>query len=1093
MAAGTPGIVLGMALANRSLADAVQRVAGELRSHDAVAVVGAGLSAGARLPLASTLDSLLYTALDADPKALATVQASLGINAGPKEVVDQASGRLSLVWDAIARSSSARGAFQTTFAALDADRQHSFSPAHDALAELIHRRQVDLVVSLNWDTKLEAAYFARYGQRIRADWLIKPHGDAADPDRRWVLPGEAVAMPSTLVEQLARMAAVRPRLLLIVGYSESDEYVVSELTAPLTSRWKVARLGPGATGDMSLNGSADEALPALRDAAAVGPEAAGWEYVRFDPPRDLTWALSGRGLGPRDVEICPAIDEVGRLVRDLAAGGAALITGPSGSGKSLAAYQAAHFFWRDGSEVVRLADPALPALQLREVLRGLPRPLIAVVDDGQRLRESDLRTLLDLGGDGLLIVAVVSSDSPVASLGIRIDAPRAAAALSVALERRRAETLAAVATLDPHVGDGYIDEPLEHRIEVAARDAKTPWHLSFVLSGGWRRLAGRVHELDGPAEADLLLAFVAATQLLTLDDDVAIEQLYTFAAAVNRPANWITEGLRGLRARQLLLDLDVARLPHRRFARGLFALMLSGPQRDRCLLGVRAAIRLHRGSLEGVYWLLLDLQDAARDAGIDSQVILDGELLEIVVARCEAAEHPRERGAAAHVLNQLSYAGHATPTHAQARMLGGWVSAGQPLSMRGLARLINDLSQRDPEAFEALCESVDAAALMSEFARCDWSDAYYFGHLLDRLATVAPQSLRRRLEGCLDRQAALRLFDRWPHAEGVELYDVDALAWGLANISHDVALEGLDRVADALARRWQANFVEGWADLHELQFVLGLPPSFLRGRAPSRRERAVARRIVEGLEPDVVAAQISASRQREWEPIGHAMELIATASPRHARRIADRVDLDELDASTAEFWPERSAVFRGLTVSLAQGEDNEPAAQWYARHVNDMKRIDDVAFRLVPQSSAERARDLGDVVHLQGIEIGSWGWLREVLCLLLATDRDLAASTLEKHQEQFASAFTRASYAERNELRPVLDLLADLDRDLLLGIVTRVDASKAEEVWARRLRGNERERRAISRLIDLALDCDGPVRDVAERLRRRFPSASTRR
>ena len=44
--------------------------------------------------------------------------------------------------------------------------------------------------------------------------------------------------------------------------------------------------------------------------------------------------------------------------------------------------------------------------------------------------------------------------------------------------------------------------------------------------------------------------------------------------------------------------------------------------------------------------------------------------------------------------------------------------------------------------------------------------------------------------------------------------------------------------ADAIAERWQRKFADGWADLHDLQFVLGRAPAFLHPPLPSATSQA---------------------------------------------------------------------------------------------------------------------------------------------------------------------------------------------------------------------------------------------------------------
>jgi hypothetical protein len=745
--------------------------------------------------------------------------------------------------------------------------------------------------------------------------------------------------------------------------------------------------------------------------------------------------------------------------------------------------------WREGAEVVRLTDTTVAGIELRERLTSLPRPLVAVIDDGQRLPEPLLASFVERAGSGIFVVAVVSDRSPIVGAGVHIDAEHAAAALAVSLARRRAETLAAVRALDSRVGDGFLNEPLERRLQLAADGAKTPWQLMFVLSAGWNRLANSVNQLDIVGGADLLLGAIASEQLLSLDNALTEAQLRQLATRCGRPPSWVDEGLVQLFESKLVLEMHGVRLPHQRFARSVFTLLLDRSRRTEFVTTMAALVASHTGSLIGLSWLLEDLRSASRDAGTNPAFLFDSGTRDRVAARAIEVRDGRERGAAANVLNELETFGRALSTD-DVVTLGRWISAAQPEAMYGLARVVNDLSQSDPRAFELLMEQVDGRALMDAFARCSWSDAHAFGTLLDRMGSCSPAAFRGVLRRHLDRSAAIRLLGAWNDAEGAELYEIDRVVGGLSAIDLDTALEGLEIAADAIAERWQRKFADGWADLHNLQFVLGRAPAFLHPPPPSATQRRVGRRLVEALDAPSIASQLSGSVERQWESIGQAFELVAVASPRHARRIASLVDLDALDRATTGRWAKGVGVFRGLTFALARSPTGEPAATWFSRHLDEMDEIDDITFSLIPEAAALRARTLGCVVGLQGVETGSWEWVGDVLRRLIATDRDLAVRSVAARRTAFSAAFTAASYTEHEPLDKVLDLISNLDERLTRSLVADVDVGKAREVWARRLRGQAAERRAIARLVEIGLTCGGPVGELSRELRRRYPRAS---
>ena len=175
------------------------------------------------MPLARQLPPLVWHALDAHPDVLRRLVSSLKVPlGGAKEIVADDIARIRTAFCYIATHSSSRKTFQAAFTKLNRDRVKDVSGAHDALARLVYSKHVVRVVSLNWDTLLESAFARRYGTDINGQGrlLFKPHGDCADPSTNWVLPYQGGLVSDEIVADLNSLAAERPRVLLIIGYSD---------------------------------------------------------------------------------------------------------------------------------------------------------------------------------------------------------------------------------------------------------------------------------------------------------------------------------------------------------------------------------------------------------------------------------------------------------------------------------------------------------------------------------------------------------------------------------------------------------------------------------------------------------------------------------------------------------------------------------------------------------------------------------------------------------------------------------------------------------------------------------------------------------
>ena len=259
------------------------------------------------------------------------------------------------------------------------------------------------IISLNWDTFLEAAFENRFGIAVNAQQktLWKPHGDCASPTNDWILPHEPGYVPDELLHVLTALVQDRPRTLVIVGYSERDEVVVQRLISPLAARWRVFRISPGASGEGAIPLSAHEALQEFADALCPNPDVPGCKPVTFANQRGLEGAISGVRLGPQDVDACPRLPMFDTAVGQLELLNKVDITGSPGCGKSITGWQLARVFHKKGWEVL---TPQTNDLDVEVALQAIHKRTwnrVLVIDDAQVLPPAFVEALRETAANDL--------------------------------------------------------------------------------------------------------------------------------------------------------------------------------------------------------------------------------------------------------------------------------------------------------------------------------------------------------------------------------------------------------------------------------------------------------------------------------------------------------------------------------------------------------------------------------------------------------------------------------------------------------------------------------------------------------------------
>ena len=368
--------------------------------------------------------------------------------------------------------------------------------------------------------------------------LFKPHGDAATPQREWVLPHQTGYVSQAVRDRVDWLGRQRPRVLLIVGYSETDETVNEQLLGPTARRWPVVRVGPSVGGPEAVTGPADEVLTSIADALNAPVDVVGWHWVGFARSRDLGAALLGYRLGPQDVHSCPALPAVRLAAERLRQAGFAVVQGDSGAGKSITAFQAAYELNRDGWAVIELSQPGIASLETVRTFQQIRGPVLAVVDDSQALR-LDVTQAFERAATTDHAIILVATDRIAGQERVRVSAADAVNVLAKYCSQNPEVVEPLVRRIDDRVGPGITQEPFARRLKVA-QSSDYPWQFMFVLSGGERRISEALANLASEGGADLLFGMLAASQLLSLDAGVTRTQLQEHARSVGRDDHWLS-------------------------------------------------------------------------------------------------------------------------------------------------------------------------------------------------------------------------------------------------------------------------------------------------------------------------------------------------------------------------------------------------------------------------------------------------------------------------------------------------------------------------------------------------------------------------
>jgi hypothetical protein len=1121
-------------------------VTGAALSLGGVAVVGAGLSIGSRFPATSGLTSLLWDAMDCDLPARATLAATMGRDdTDAKLLVGDSWADVAQAWAAVADSAVARRRFQSQFAQLDRERSSQPSVAHEALARLIHAGVIECVVSLNWDTALERAYERHYGTPLPERALYKPHGSADEPFEPWTLPHEPGVVSPESLDAVGRLRAIHARTLLVIGYSESDQVVVDELLVPLGVSWRAIRVGPRATGPEDLQETAEVVLPLLAERYTLSEERSSWHTVTFSGSRGVESWLAGERLGPQDVDSCPELDEVRTLRRSLQDDRAVVLNGPTGSGKSICAYQALRSLMRDGYEVLRLRDNARHK-SVRSWLTDLtdfPHRKVLFIDDAQDLSTDAVRELAEAATSDKLVLIVGIDHVAGGVRTIHLGARGAVARLAAYVREHRATLFPHIRDLDDHVGSHPHDFHFDQRIDIAEREATT-WQFAYTLTGGWRRVQRHVLELRDRERADLALAAIAVAQIAGVDSGVDPSELEALLSVLERDRRWLDRALQELRSRRLISDSDGRiRCVHLRAALNVVTWMVHPPawaypplsrpevppiasaaaspqvprkeakpsspehstrptlpradvEADRRMLGalISSLLDSDATSLRGCAWLIgrnldNDTRWILRREGVFSDSLYDR------LAR-RALETPAhgDIAEAAQLLSEIvTYADPAVMNTLRAHQsrLAEWYAAIAPENGWALGDLANNCYQPDRDFASQLARFTDGRRLAHLILDGGWPHIYSSSHALDRLCSVGGEPLVEATKPHLDEAAFKQMLDESP----ASLWHISTLIENLSAADHDLSLRLIEHSAGKIAPLLSVDPVRRWNDLFSLTFgLLGYSAISWGNRSnlPVKCRRA-ARALVQGLDREEIVQALSGP-QDQWGQMNFDVfiGLIQIADPATFTSLATRLDLAQFERHLAApvGRPSRTGLYLCLKLYELRADEVHAILDRLEPSLTELDSF--IAF--ISPDLAALALQRGLPLAL-GLDHHQWGWAAAVVARLVEHDRELALEVVEANRTTMIVGLTNNTTNPFEDLGAWVEICDRLDPHMIDALLAELPEGAVLK-WDRALKRPERyvrwHRDQIAPLVLRAACVGGHVQSEALELFRRFPALNKR-
>ena len=820
-----------------------------------------------------------------------------------------------------------------------------------------------------------------------------------------------------------------------------------------------------------------------------------WQPVVFGEGRDLGPALMGRPLGPEDAAACPKLQETDVAVAELLRAFSARIVGEPGAGKSLCAYQAAKQFAELGWHIVRLSDPRADVINLR--LPDVQHKTLFLVDDAHLTKPDVLRTAEEAAGPNRLLLSTHNAVEHDASFrgSIIIDAKRAVRTIAEALRSARDRTLEVVRRVDNQIGDQLHDTALEDRIDQAEQEALLPWQFCFILGGGWRR-AKEAADTARAGNADIALAGVAIRQLASRDARPSLAELTAILDVGGLDVALVQRSVELLIRHRLLIGSHDLRCPHQKFASVVLAQILKAQNTEsRESVGrmLRHVVADAMFPIAGLRLLLHELSFAGE--GRQFTYLIPEQALKPLVERCWRASDPEEITFASLLLSELGAYGQSWP---QVLLIGheetvaSWISAPLEPSGYGLARLLHAVHNKDQELAAALVNAADPHAVAAAISAVTPKTAYHLGELLSALKAGQDTPWSRAFLSSLDRQKLVGFATEWPASEpaGAFANFCKAMAW----TDEILALDMVEKFVPIAQKLLADDPIPAFRDLDDIAWhVLRMfdPLGIYVGRlAPKPRQRELAAKLLRAIKPSRLAAQLSASRIREFQHTSFLLAFMARAVPAKFRSTVALMDWTRIAETIGQNWrnlPHEAEVLIGVAYGA------KPSRKMLAELISaNLHRIEAFPPRLVmvaPTAAYQHVAH-GRQIRLNQHDHVDWRFGTGVVSYFANDYPDLLEFVLAPSEAATGRVLSNAHPSWYNEAADYISVIAGTAPQILQRILDSVDVVGAEKGWAAALAHGGGPRKTVALLVQSSFGRTDELGALAQRLRARFPKSS---
>ncbi|AEY65737.1 hypothetical protein [Clostridium sp. BNL1100] len=1019
----------------------------ETRVHGAIAILGAGISFEAGLPLYNQLAPLIWQVVDEFPDIKDKYKCDRTLPA--KLIIGDETENLKNTFNFIEINPQAALRFKELFKILNDNHHSKPSISHQYLCQLIHAGYFKIVVSFNWDDLLEMAWKRLYGTHINDNRynLLKPHGDVCNLNTKWIFPNSPGELNGSYKELIHLAVTNSPSTLIIVGYSESDSNIVDQLIEPNETKNKVFRISPSATDSIPLRAS--EALNSIVN-KLLPKETNPWTRLDFSNQVGLEHAIMGYRLQSSDVLACPRLPQFSEAKCKLEQAHSVIIESDPGCGKSITAYQLAYDFLISGWEAVKFDNTKL--ISCSDVkLDNDGYKTVYIIDDAQQLDRNIINKLLGYANSTQKVIIAQTHTFEFPFESVTISKEQSVKAIYDFYLKNKSTVISIVAQSNENIGrkigDFYMDTPFEYVLNLASQE-QTPWLFNYSIRGGWENTKTQYSIAKEHKCSDLLLTLIAFKQIISLDKRVEKNWLIESAQKWEYSSEWCNDCLTFIFQKKMILSLDEIRTMHLQAAIRVIVCFVINHSIEECQLLyelIKSEMLNKRTPLQGVLWFF-NLLFAFETGDQIRYHILKSEYCYLLLDRCIKQTGSSSILYAAYVIDNVIHRdGHIKYREIYEKygdILKIWMEQVDNDTAYPLSLILNNMINEDVNWKIKWVESINTTSILRKLKDINTKYLYDWAQFINRFSVLQNRGWKNKFYSELPKQeieSSLSKTD-YNHIGGMLKMIYTLLQFDKV-YGHKKFMDNLAIINQALTY----NFSETLSNLG-LDFLIYICGENLFDIGhPDKLQKQSAKAFINCITPQMITDCLITGTPRDYERLYRFIYEIHRYDPEKMKSAIYAIDFKILDKQTIDLWKVQPREFIMLINMLSIYRLKE-VDSWIFSHCKDMDFLRPVLVASSPKSVEQFLSEEKDVLLVEDRE-NRWDSCAFAVKKIKAYNKGICKEVLHKNGDRIKKSILELTPLDWEDYFKFFDQLIKADSSFVKSLFEEISLVNLMKSW----------------------------------------------